>query len=135
MSGPVGGHASVQTWRSISYQATPAGPARPTGGKTHNKPHSKAGTDMENQPAGRHQIMTLSRYGRVDSLPHERLGTVSTRRVVRATRRGRPPAKGCRGFSYSTDFLEEAQSTLLGVARIDDSMSVEPDSTKQNAPG
>ena len=34
MSGPVGGHASVQAGRSLSYQATPAGPARPTGGKT-----------------------------------------------------------------------------------------------------
>lgn len=55
LSGPVGGHASVQAWRSLSYQATPAGPARPAGGKTLNKPHSRAGTVMENQPARLHQ--------------------------------------------------------------------------------
>ena len=40
--GPVGGHASVGARRSISYQATPAGPARPTGSKTH-KSHTNRG--------------------------------------------------------------------------------------------
>ena len=45
----------MQAWRSLSYQATPAGPARPAGGKTLNKPHSRAGTVMENQPARLHQ--------------------------------------------------------------------------------
>jgi len=52
----------VQAGRSISYQATPAGPARPTDGKTLNKPHNTAGTVMQNQPAGRTPSMTLSRY-------------------------------------------------------------------------
>ena len=49
------GTPQCRPWGSISYQATPAGPARPTGGKTLNKPHPKAGTDMENQPARHHQ--------------------------------------------------------------------------------
>ena len=49
------GTPQCRPWRSISYQATPAGPARPAGGKTLNKPHSKAGTVMENQPARLHQ--------------------------------------------------------------------------------
>jgi len=49
------GTPQCRPWRSISYQATPAGPARPAGGKTLNKPHSKAGTVMENQPARPHQ--------------------------------------------------------------------------------
>ncbi len=35
LTGPVGGHFSTQAGRSISYQATPAGPARPIDGKTH----------------------------------------------------------------------------------------------------
>jgi hypothetical protein len=62
--GPVGGHASVQAGRSISYQATPAGPERPTGGKILNKPHNTAGTVMQNQPARRSRSMTMSRYVR-----------------------------------------------------------------------
>ncbi len=59
------GTPQCQAGRSISYQATPAGPARLTGDKTLNKPHNTAGTVMENQPARRGRSMTLSRYVRV----------------------------------------------------------------------
>ncbi len=48
-------------------EATPAGPARPTGDKTLNKPHNTAGTAMQNQPARRTRSMTLSRYVRTGS--------------------------------------------------------------------
>ena len=57
------GTPQCRPWRSISYQATPAGPARPAGGKTLNKPHPKAGTVMENQPARHHQHDTEAVMG------------------------------------------------------------------------
>ncbi len=70
-----GSQRSVQVlkWRCRSdceqlidlVEATPAGPARPTGGKTLNKPNNTAGATMQNQPAGRTRSMTLSRYVRV----------------------------------------------------------------------
>jgi len=49
---PVGGHASVQAGRSISYQATPAGPARPNDGKTLNKPHKPRAPLCRTNPPG-----------------------------------------------------------------------------------
>jgi hypothetical protein len=108
----------VQAGRSLSYQATPAGPARPAGGKTPNKPHSKAGTDMENQPARRHQIMTLSRYGRPFRMLRRALSVTNSRMAEERTLR-----------PNRVDDLRPMSHPTAGCAAI----TLEPETWKRSA--